>query len=167
MNDSKLQKLIGIVNKMNTQGIPLNEIRNNLKQTGLTDDKIDVILAKANINPTQEEIHQAVVSIDKKISSGEYIKDLEKELGRNTKDTIKIKKNVDDLQTELRIHRKKLDKIHKDLVGEKGPIKAYPELEDKISELTDLINNLKPVLKSIDSSTKKIIELNRKVLMKL
>jgi DNA-binding transcriptional MerR regulator len=166
MNDNKLTKLINIVNNMNKQGTPLNEIRNNLRQTGLRNDQIDIIISKADIFPTNSEVHQAVVSVDKKISSGKYIKPLETNLKKNTKDTEKIKKNVSDMQTELRMHRKKLDEIHKKLTGGKG---AGPTsgLEDKIDDLTHLIGDLKPVLKSIDSSTKKLLELNRKVLMKL
>jgi len=166
MNDNKLTKLINIVNNMSKQGTPLNEIRNNLRQTGLKNNQIDVIISKADIFPTNTELHQAVVSVDKKISSGKYMKPLETELKKNTKDTENVKKNVSDMQTELRMHRKKLDDIHRKLTGE-TIAGSSPILEDKIDELTRLMKDIKPVLKSIESSTKKLLELNRKVLMKL
>jgi len=166
MDENKLTKLINIVNNMSKQGTPLNEIRNNLRQTGLKNDQIDVIISKADIFPTNTELHQAVVSVDKKISSGKYMKPLETDLKKNTKDTEKIKQNVSDMQTELRMHRKKLDEIHRKLTG---GVSAGPNsnLENKIEDLTHLMQDIKPVLKSIDRSTKKLLELNRKVLMKL
>lgn len=169
MDESKVKKLITIVNTMSKKGIPLNEIRNNLKETGLKDNQIDIILAKADIKPTSSELHEAVVSIDKKISSGDHVKNLTKELEKNTKDTESVMQNVGDMQQELLMHRKKLDEIHKLVTGNGKTVSggAHPQLEQKIDNLTDLITDLKPALKSIESSTKKLVELNRKVLMKL
>jgi len=108
-------------------------------------------------------------SIDQKISTGEHVKPLEKELKKNTDDTLETKNQVKELKGDLEEHRKKLDEIHK-LVQGFSNAKAAPgstqALEKKIDDLAENIRDLIPVLKSIDSSTKRMLEINKKVLLK-
>ena len=168
---SKIEKLLEIINEMNKKGIPLSKIRNNLKQLGLKEKQIDVLLSKAEIQPTTSEIQEAVTSIDKKISSGEATKPFARDLKKNTEDTSKTRKEVKNLKEDFETHKRKLDEIHKLVLGISSNGKTAPEgstasLETKIDDLTLLMQEIRPVLKSIDSSTKKMLELNRKVLMK-
>lgn len=169
MVDAKLEKLIETVTEMNKKGIPLSKIRDNLKQLGLKDPQVDAILARANIQPTTAELHQAVTSIDEKISSGEHVKELHTELKKNTDETTKTRADIEKLNDEMQEHRQKLDEIHKLVLGiaeKKSELGAPESVEEKVDLVLKKVEEFGPLLKSIESLNNKMLELNKKVLLK-
>lgn len=179
----KYDKIIEIVKAMNSQGLSISDIRDSLRQTGVKEEDIEMILEKASAEPTPKDIHEAVKMVEEKVSEP-LVKTVSehKQLTQEVRDKVEdlslgMEEHVqalDQISTNLDEHREKLEQIHESVqdLGEKheelhGRVKEITSMYDEFSELREILLDIKAMIASLKDLDNKILEINKEMLMRL
>jgi methyl-accepting chemotaxis protein len=182
MDNAKFDKVIEIVKAMNAEGLSISDIKDSLKQIGIKEDDIDLILKKASAEPTPKDIHEAVKGVEERMAAplAQSIEE-HKALTREVKDKVEDlslgleehAQSLDQISSNLEEHRDKLEEIHASIqgLGEKHEelhekVKDLASISEEIAELREMVLDLKSMVASLKDLDNKILEVNKQMLMR-
>jgi DNA-binding transcriptional MerR regulator len=139
ISPEKADKLVSIVQGMNSQGMSRAEIKETLKQLGLEPDDIGIVMEKARPAVTPSELSEKTDEIHETLRSGEHL---------------------GPALSKLDEHSEHFDRIHASLNG----LADLRSIKAELDEVKDILLEIKPVLSAIQKLDRGMLELNRKVL---
>jgi len=182
MEDSKFSKVIEIVKAMNAEGLAISDIKDSLKQIGIKDDEIDLIIQKASAEPTVKDLHEAVKNVEARVTEPLKVAEERRQMTQDVKDRMEDlslgleehSQNLEQITANLEEHRDKLDAIHDSIqdLGERHEslhekIKDVTSLTDEMAELREIMLDMKAMMGALRDLDTKILEINKQMLMRL
>jgi uncharacterized coiled-coil DUF342 family protein len=150
MDEPRLQKIVGIVKEMNSQGLSKNEIEANLRQMGLGEEDIELILKEAKPEINVSEVHDQASRATEMLEKGEHLQPALEKLDQQLEHFERLHSNVGELHEKTGA-----------ATTEMGEIKR--ELE----EINETLGELKPMLAAVKRLNEDLIKINQKMLKRL
>jgi DNA repair exonuclease SbcCD ATPase subunit len=188
MDNAKTSQITAIVRAMNKAGMPVEDIRTNLREMNLSEEEAEQILAQAKVEPTTAEVHAAVNEVKSALKTGEHLEPIKPMLEEQKTQVAELKESVDTVQQGIEEHsgaleelaagaaehRNKLDEIRAglaDLHERNAEIKEkvgdVAQVYADVKELKEMMLELKPAIAALTAINQKILETNREIVMRL
>lgn len=182
MDSEKFRRVVEIVKSMNSAGASSMEIENNLREMGISQADIDLVLSRAKPAPTPGDVREMI----KKIDTQKHIEPLVRKAEEHKEDIGEVKEGVDDIRAGLEEHASALDEIAGGVKEQKFHLEdirqSLSKLHDKheetqsvnmavnyaeLKEIKEALADLKAAISALRDLDEKILKTNREVLLGL
>ncbi len=150
MDETTLERLASLVKGMHDQGMSVKQIEDNLSQMGISSDDIAAILNRSGLKPSASDVHEAVTTLQKTISTGEAVKPVMDKLSETE-------------QHFERLHNK-VDMLHEKNAEISNKIDDIAKVVSEINEIKNELVEIKAQLEAIKKLQQDLLEVNRRVL---
>ena len=153
MNPETKKKIVDIVKKMNSQGMSVTQITENLKQMEVPDKEIEGIIRESQPEVNIADVHEKAKETNEMLGTGAHLKPAIKKLEDHTEHFERLHTTVGDLHEKHHELSSKLSDMN--------------QLKQELDEIKELLLEIKPLLASIERLNKNILETNKKMLAKV
>lgn len=176
MDTEKFKQVVEIVKSMNAAGASSAEIHNNLREMGISESDINLVLSKAKPKPAPGDVRDMI----------KHMEPLSKKAEEHKKELHTVKKHVEDVRAGVEEHAAALDEIAGGVREHKFKLEdirqSLSKLRDRqeeaktadkavnyteLKEIKELLLDMKSAISALKSIDEKILKTNREVLMRL
>lgn len=160
MEKKKIEKAAAVIKEMHIGGAHISEIKENLKEMKVPAGDVKKVLKKADIAPSTQELSDSIRRMETKLETGEHLKPVKRALVA----TANVETKVEDIQAGVEEQRTALSDVGGAVQNQRTQLK---QIHTDIKTLKKQMIDLKALVSALKDIEAKILDTNRKILMRL
>ncbi len=188
MDEDKKNKILNIIKSMKKEGSSTAEIKSTLTAIGLSSLEVDELIGSVSAQPNLKDIHEKVNDVHEVVLSGSAFNPAVEEVKKATEETKGIKQEVNEIHGKVTEHSSSLNSLNDKFSQHAQTLETINQkintlhtkheeieknlnetsfLKSEIREVKEMLIELKPLIKGMADLQQQLIEINKKMLLKL